>query len=131
MPHLLNIQSSPRGARSASIAIADAFLHTYLELHPETTIDTLNVSEERLPEYDAQGIGAKYKGRIGEVMSGVEAQTWETIEALAARFRKADRIVVGVPMWNLHIRTSSNNSSISLRSVTSCSASMARPTARS
>lgn len=100
MAHLLNIQPSPRGPKSASIGIADAFLKTYLELHPDTTVDTLNVWGEHLPEYDARGIGAKYKGTMGEPLSGVEADTCRTIQSLASRFRKANRIVIGVPMWN-------------------------------
>jgi FMN-dependent NADH-azoreductase len=39
--HLLNVQSSPRGPRSASIAVADAFLRAYGQACPELTVDTL------------------------------------------------------------------------------------------
>ncbi len=100
MAHVLNIQSSPRGARSASIAVADAFLAEYLTLHPDTTVDTLNVFEESLPDFDGEAIGAKYKGAAGEPMDAAEAALWKTIETLAARFQRADCIVLGVPMWN-------------------------------
>ena len=44
--HLLNIQSSPRGPRSASIAVADAFLEAYRQVCPGLIVDTLNVWEE-------------------------------------------------------------------------------------
>ena len=100
MARLLNIQSSPRGAKSASIAVADAFLAAYLETHPDTTIDTLNVFEENLPDYDAEAIGAKYKGAADQPMDDAEAALWDQIKELAARFQAADRIVLGVPMWN-------------------------------
>jgi FMN-dependent NADH-azoreductase len=40
---LLNIQSSPRGAKSASIAVTNAFLDAYRALRSDVTIDTLNV----------------------------------------------------------------------------------------
>ena len=100
MPTLLNIQSSPRASHSASITIADAFLSTYLAAHPDTTVDILNVFEENLPDYDAEAIGAKYKGAAGQPMEPAEAALWTTITTLAARFQQADRIVLGVPMWN-------------------------------
>jgi FMN-dependent NADH-azoreductase len=37
---LLNIQSSPRGAKSASSAVTNAFLDAYQALHSDATIDT-------------------------------------------------------------------------------------------
>jgi FMN-dependent NADH-azoreductase len=33
-------------------------------------------------------------------MDPAEAAVWDTIQALAARFQRADRILLGVPMWN-------------------------------
>ena len=57
--HLLYIESSPRGPRSVSIAVADAFLQAYRQACPELTVDTLNVWEENLPEFDQEAIGAK------------------------------------------------------------------------
>ncbi len=59
---VLNIQSSPRGAKSASIAVTNAFLDAYQALHSDVTIDTLNVWQENLPDFDSEAIGAKYKG---------------------------------------------------------------------
>lgn len=100
MPTLLNVQSSPRGAKSASIAVADAFIAAYQQQHPDTTVDTLNVFEEELPDYDAEAIGAKYKGAADAPMDPEEAALWDRIKALAGRFQRADLIVVGVPMWN-------------------------------
>jgi len=100
---LLNIISSPRGPQSASIAIASAFTETLLSARPETTVDTLNVWEEDLPEFDAQAIGAKYKGVSGEDMDPREAQVWTSIKQLAGRFQAADSIVLGTPMWNFSI----------------------------
>jgi FMN-dependent NADH-azoreductase len=97
---LLNIQSSPRGAKSASIAVTNAFLDAYQALHSDATIDTLNVWEENLPDFDQEAIGAKYKGVNREPMDQVETAVWEKIQELALRFQQADRIVLGVPMWN-------------------------------
>ena len=52
--YLLNIQSSPRRSKSASIAVADAFLEAYRQVSPEVILDTLNVWEEQLPEFDQE-----------------------------------------------------------------------------
>jgi FMN-dependent NADH-azoreductase len=98
--HLLNIQSSPRGPRSASIAVTNAFLEAYCQACPGVVVDTLNVWEEKLPDFDQQAIGAKYKGVNKEPMNQAETAVWDKIQELAARFQRADRIVLGVPMWN-------------------------------
>src|SRR5271156_1043646 len=98
--HLLYIQSSPRGRRSASIAVADAFLQAYRQVSHEVKVDTLNVWEEKLPDFDQEAIGAKYKGINKEPMDTAEAAVWHKIQELAARFQRADRILLGVPMWN-------------------------------
>jgi FMN-dependent NADH-azoreductase len=97
---LLNIQSSPRGAKSASIAVTNAFLDAYRALHSDATIDTLNVWEENLPDFDQEAIGAKYKGVNKEPMDPAETAVWDKIQELAVRFQQATRIVLGVPMWN-------------------------------
>jgi FMN-dependent NADH-azoreductase len=98
--HLLYVESSPRGPRSVSSAVAQAFLEAYRQACPELTVDTLNVWDENLPDFDQEAIGAKYKGISKEPMDPAEAAIWEKIRELAARFRRADRIVLGVPMWN-------------------------------
>lgn len=97
---LLNIVSSPRGAQSASIAIANAFIDAYGQACPSLEVDTLNVWEEDLPDFDSQAIGAKYKRVSNTPLEAAEASVWARIESLAKRFQEADRIVLGVPMWN-------------------------------
>jgi FMN-dependent NADH-azoreductase len=97
---LLNIESSPRGSKSASIAVTNAFLHAYRQACPGVMVDTLNVWEEELPDFDQEAIGAKYKGVNREPMDQAESGVWDKIQELAVRFQQADRIVLGVPMWN-------------------------------
>ncbi|MBY8605843.1 FMN-dependent NADH-azoreductase [Burkholderia arboris] len=97
---LLHIVSSPRGARSASIAVANAFVDAYRTAETSVDVDTLNVWEEDLPDFDGDAIGAKYKGVANEPMNAAEQSVWLRIQSLVKRFRQADRIVVGVPMWN-------------------------------
>lgn len=98
--HLLNIVSSPRGAKSVSIAVANTFLEAYSKATASIEVDTLNVWEENLPDFDSQAIGAKYKGVSKEPMDSSELSIWIRIQSLVKRFQEADRIVLGVPMWN-------------------------------
>lgn len=98
--HVLNIVSSPRKEQSVSRAVVDVFLREYMKQADDIVIDTLNVWQERLPEFDAETINAKYKGVSGEPMTAAEVSAWKKIRELASRFRRADRIVMGVPMWN-------------------------------
>jgi FMN-dependent NADH-azoreductase len=97
---ILNITTSPRKDKSASIAIVNAFLAEYKERVSDVVVDTLDIWQEQLPEFDAEAINAKYKGVSGEPMTPVETATWEKIRELASRFGRADRLVLSVPMWN-------------------------------
>src|SRR6266576_47470 len=101
--HVLNIVTSPRKDQSASRALVDAFLREYMTHADDIVVDTLDIWQEQLPEFDAEAINAKYKGVSGETMTPVETATWEKIRELASRFQRADRIVLGVPMWNFSV----------------------------
>jgi FMN-dependent NADH-azoreductase len=96
--HILNIVTSPRKEKSASTAIVNAFLAEYRAHVRDVIVDRLDVWQERLPEFDAEAINAKYKGVSGELMTPIERATWEKIRELASPFQRADRIVLGVPM---------------------------------
>ena len=97
---LLKIDASPRGFRSNSIALTDTFVTAYRDAVPSVTVDPMNVWDERLPEFDNAAIEAKYKGVAGTAMNEAETAVWNRIKSLVARFQQADRIVLGVPMWN-------------------------------
>ena len=84
--NLLNIVTSPRKEKSASTAIVDAFLSEFRAHDRDVTVDRLDIWQERLPEFDAEAINAKYKGVSGEPMTPVETATWEKIRELASRF---------------------------------------------
>ena len=62
---LLEIQSSPRGVSSDSIMLTQSFIESCKSDNTSIVVDTLNVWHERLPEFDYEAIGAKYKGQFG------------------------------------------------------------------
>jgi FMN-dependent NADH-azoreductase len=97
---LLEIQSSPRGESSDSIALTTSFIEAGESSNTSMVVDTLNVWHERLPEFDYEAIGAKYKAVKHEPMTEPESKVWERIQSLIKRFQNADRIVLGTPMWN-------------------------------
>ena len=101
--NVLHIQSSPRGDKSNSIALTKAFISASRKIFPEIDEDVLNVWDENLPEFDAASIGAKYKAIKREPMNDAESRTWNRILELIGRFQRANRIVLGLPMWNFSI----------------------------
>src|SRR5258707_2803666 len=101
--NVLHIQSSPRGDKSSSIALTNAFFSASRKVLPGINEDVLNVWDENLPEFDAASIGAKYKAIKREPMSDAESDIWKRILELIGRFQRANRIVLGLPMWNFSI----------------------------
>ena len=103
MPHLLYVEASPRKARSASIEVAHAFLDAWRGCHPEGGVDTLDVWSTGIPEFDGDALAGKYAALAGEALSPAQDEAWDAIRSLADRFRAADLILFGVPMWNYGI----------------------------
>lgn len=103
MALLLYIQASPRGERSKSIQVADAFVKAYMLSHPNDTIDKLNLFETDLPVFDGVAAAAKFKIPNHQPASPQERKVWTEVEAVITRFKSADKIVLAVPMWNFSI----------------------------
>ena len=97
---ILEIQSSPRGESSDSITLTTSFIEACRSDNTSIVVDTLNVWHERLPEFDYEAIGAKYKAVKHQAMTEAESSVWERIQSLIQRFQNANRIVLGTPMWN-------------------------------
>jgi FMN-dependent NADH-azoreductase len=100
MANLLYIEASPRKKRSASIEVARAFLDAYQQSHPGHTVETIDVWNLALPEFDGDALEAKYAGIEGRERTGAQKKVWQTIESLARPFRDASTIVISTPMWN-------------------------------
>ncbi len=103
MSKLLYIQASPRGKRSHCIAVADAFIESYKQKHPEDEIVTLNVFEAPIPNFDGPAVQAKYTVMHGQSHSKEELQAWKKVEKIIEQFKTADKYVLAVPMWNFSI----------------------------
>ncbi|MBL6751394.1 MAG: NAD(P)H-dependent oxidoreductase [Nevskia sp.] len=103
MARLLHVVGSPRGERSASVEVAEAYIAAYQGRHPGAAIDTLDLWREPLPEFDRPALEAKYAGLAGVERSAEQNRAWDGIRALAQRFHDADVVVFSIPMWNFGI----------------------------
>ncbi|MHC4738895.1 MAG: FMN-dependent NADH-azoreductase [Planctomycetota bacterium] len=103
MSKLLYIQASPRGQRSKSITVADAFVEMYKRRHPNDEIVTLNVFSAPIPDFDGPVVQAKYAILHGKEHSQEELQVWKNVEKVIEQFTSADKYLLAVAMWNFSI----------------------------
>jgi FMN-dependent NADH-azoreductase len=103
MKTLLVIQGSPRGERSHSIAVADAFVKSYIDTHSGDCVQTLNVFDEPLPEFGPSAVSGKYALAMGQELDAAQRAVWEPILRLIEQFRAADKFLFAVPMWNFDL----------------------------
>jgi FMN-dependent NADH-azoreductase len=103
MSKLLHIQCSPRGDRSASIAVARHFIDAYQSASKDNTVETLDLWEADLPEFDGETNTAKYAVLYGQTHSARQAAAWAAVVKIADHFKSADKILLSLPMWNFGI----------------------------
>ena len=103
MSKLLYIETSPRKDRSASIEVAQSFLSAYEDNDSDNQVETLDLWDFKLPEFDGDTINAKYRVMHGEAPSPEEQAAWETITKITDQFKAADSYLISTPMWNFSI----------------------------
>ena len=103
MPKLLHLVCSPRGDRSASLTVAQAFLETYQAANPGDQIETLDLWDTEIPEFSGETIEGKYAIMHGEKFTPEQDAAWRAVVKLAEHFKSADKYVVSLPMWNFGI----------------------------
>ncbi len=103
MANLLYIKASPRTGRSHSIAVADAFVESYLQTNQNDNIMTIDIFKKTIPLFDSQAASAKYKIMHGEEHSPQDRQIWGEIVSVIDEFKSADKYIMAVPMWNFSI----------------------------
>jgi FMN-dependent NADH-azoreductase len=103
MSKLLYIEVSSRKDRSASIEVAQSFLEVYEGENTDNQIETLDLWELKLQEFNGDTINAKYRVMHGEDPNSGEIAAWETITKFADQFKAADHYLISTPMWNFSI----------------------------
>jgi FMN-dependent NADH-azoreductase len=103
MSTILYIKASPRGPRSHSIAVADAFLETLQEERPEAIVKTRNLFESDLPAFDGPVLAAKYNVLHGLTHDPAQLHAWQGVAAYVEELKSCAGLVMAVPMWNFSI----------------------------
>ncbi len=97
---ILFVNSSPRGTRSESLRLADALLAAHHVANPATQVDRLDLYEDPLPPFAADGATAKMAIISGAQPDGTAATAWDAVQIVAARVQAASTLLFTVPMWN-------------------------------
>ncbi len=100
MSKLLHISASPRGERSESLALGEAFLSAFHATHPDVPVETWNLWDGTLPSFGPAAANAKMAVFAGLDPEGAEADAWQAARTAFERFDAADRYLFTVPMWN-------------------------------
>lgn len=103
MNKILHIQSSPRGSHSASIRVAKQFIASYQSAHPDDTLETLDLWEAKLPEFDGSILEAKYAILNGQPHTQEQLGAWSAVTKIAHHFMSADKFIFSLPMWNFGV----------------------------
>lgn len=100
MSGILYVKASPRGPRSHSVAVADAFLEAYLERNPDLPVTTRNLFEAGLPAFDGPALQAKYNVIHRLTHDPAQRKAWETVARWAEELKRCTLLLMAVPMWN-------------------------------
>jgi FMN-dependent NADH-azoreductase len=100
MKKILYIKASPRRELSSSVAVAEAFLTSYLEANPSDVVVSLDLFAKDLPALDGLAVQARYAILQGLKPSAAEAAAWMPVEEIIREFMSCDKYVLAVPMWN-------------------------------
>jgi FMN-dependent NADH-azoreductase len=103
MAKLLYIRTSPRGERSHSNAVGDAFVEAYRAAHPGDEVVVWDVFRMALPTFDGFALQAKYAILHGQSHSDEERAAWRAVESVIEEFKSADKYLLASPMWNFGI----------------------------
>ncbi len=103
MNRILFIKASPRGDRSYSVSVAEAFIDTYKKTNPDDDITILDIFARDLPSFDGLAVQAKYTILHGMSHSDEELAAWRSVEQIINEFKMFDKYIFAVPMWNFGI----------------------------
>lgn len=100
---VLHINASTREANSQSLSIANTLIEKLKAKNPDLIVDTFNLFEDDLPQFNKNAVGAKMALFTGQEANSIEKQTWTEIKKVYDRFESADIYVFNVPLWNNNI----------------------------
>ena len=97
------IECSPRGERSHSTKIAQAYIEQAKKNIPDLELNHINPWSLNLPEFDGDMLNAKYSVISGNDPSADQVSAWSNVKNIFDEFNNADHYLFSVPMWNFNI----------------------------
>ena len=97
------IECSPRGERSHSTKIAQAYIEQAKKNIPDLELNHINPWSLNLPEFDGDMLNAKYSVISGTDPTADEVSAWSNVKNIFDEFNNADHYLFSVPMWNFNI----------------------------
>jgi FMN-dependent NADH-azoreductase len=99
---LLHLDASPRGERSRSRPVAEAWLATLAEAMP-VEVTRIHLFAETLPQLGPGMIEGRYARIVGQAVDPAITQEWDRIDAVGQHFLAHDAFLIATPMWNFGI----------------------------
>jgi FMN-dependent NADH-azoreductase len=96
--HLLHIDSSIRGDASVSRKLSARAAAVWRAAHPDGTVTYRDLGRDPVPHLDAAGGLAAMLPRGQH--TAAQAESWALTELLISEVKKADTIVLGLPLYN-------------------------------
>lgn len=103
---VLDVQAMPRGTRSRTRKVHDAFMRGLQAARPDAHIVVKDLAHDHaaLPAFDEWDVEAKFEMMYGEgKLDEVGAQRWNALTALTDELHAANLVVIAAPMWNFGV----------------------------
>ena len=103
MKKILNITSSPRGAASSSIQLANVIIDKLRAAHPDAVVETIDLVNLHFPHLEESHLTSFFTPveKHSERERAAIRHSDESIRAI----READIVVIGAPMYNFTIHS--------------------------
>ncbi|WP_204138663.1 FMN-dependent NADH-azoreductase [Halomicronema sp. CCY15110] len=98
MTHLLHLDASPRGDRSVSRSLTQAFITSWGILHPQDRVTYRDIGRKPVPLIDERWIAAAFSDPAHHTLE--QAAALQISNELIDEFLAADCYIFGVPMYN-------------------------------
>ncbi|HBL17845.1 MAG TPA: ACP phosphodiesterase [Elusimicrobia bacterium] len=103
MARLLHMIAAPRGMESRTLKASHTYVERFQKTYPGSTVDALNLFQEKLPAIDGGITPAKYALMAGGMVPDELKSRWAVVERHIGRFLSADAYLLSTPMWNFSI----------------------------
>jgi FMN-dependent NADH-azoreductase len=98
MPHLLHIDSSVQGDRSVSRKLTARARDAWRATHPGRPVTYRDLGSNPIPHLDANT--GMTRAVAPELRTRAQAASWALTEELVNEIKKADTILLGLPLYN-------------------------------